>query len=97
MFNCFIRSVVCFELSVFTSLETLKMTAAPSPRKIMKSCSFFTKKANHSFMPNAEWMLFEHPRFGLIRGLKAAQDLPADQEILVNYTINLADAPEWYR
>jgi len=24
-------------------------------------------KANHSFVPNCEWTLFEHPRFGLIR------------------------------
>ena len=42
-------------------------------------------------------MLFEHPRFGLIRGLKASRDLLEDEEILVNYTINLADSPEWYR
>ena len=54
-------------------------------------------KANHSFEPNVEWILFEHPRFGLIRGLKAIKDIDEDEEILVNYSINLADSPEWYR
>ena len=54
-------------------------------------------KANHSFQPNADWILMEHPRFGLIRGLRAIRDILPDEEILVNYSINLADSPEWYR
>ena len=54
-------------------------------------------KANHSFEPNAEWILFEHPRFGLIRALRAQVDIEENQEVLVNYTMNLADSPEWYR
>lgn len=62
-----------------------------------KYCATLAHKANHSFQPNAEWLLFEHPRFGLIRALRALVNIEADQEILVNYTINLADSPEWYR
>ena len=54
-------------------------------------------KANHSFESNAGWILFEHPRFGLIRGLEALKDIAEGEEILVNYCINLADSPEWYR
>lgn len=54
-------------------------------------------KANHSFSPNTEWIVVEHPRFGLIRGLRAIQDIAKDEEILVNYSMNLADSPEWYR
>ena len=30
-------------------------------------CATLAHKANHSFRPNVEWTLFEHPRFGLIR------------------------------
>ena len=36
-------------------------------------------------------------RFGLIRGLRAQYDIEKDSELLVNYGINLADSPEWYR
>ena len=55
------------------------------------------KKINHAFAPNAKWILFEHPRFGLICGVKAEQDLLQDEEILVNYQMNLAGSSEWYR
>ncbi len=54
-------------------------------------------QANHSNLPNCDWCLVEHPRFGLIRGLRARQDLQPGEEVLVNYHINLADAPRWYR
>ena len=57
----------------------------------------FKKKINHTFDPNSEWILFEHPRFGLIRGVKATRDLLQDEEILINYQMNLAGSPEWYR
>ena len=30
-------------------------------------CATLAHKANHSFTPNVEWTLYEHPRFGLIR------------------------------
>ena len=62
-----------------------------------KYCATLAHKANHSFESNCEWILFEHPRFGLIRGIRATYDVPQDAEILVNYSINLADSPEWYR
>ncbi len=60
-------------------------------------CATLSHKANHSNAPNAEWALVEHPRFGLIRGLRAVRDIAEGQEVLVNYHMNLADAPLWYR
>jgi histone-lysine N-methyltransferase SETD7 len=54
-------------------------------------------KTNHSFDPNCEWIIVEHPRFGLIRGLRSQKDIQKDEELLINYTMNLGDAPEWYR
>eukprot|EP00092_Neocalanus_flemingeri_P016786 GFUD01018155.1.p1 GENE.GFUD01018155.1~~GFUD01018155.1.p1 ORF type:complete len:540 (-),score=94.96 GFUD01018155.1:837-2456(-) len=54
-------------------------------------------KANHSFVPNCEWSLFEHPRFGLIRALTAQKPLARGQEVLVNYMMTLAKSPDWYR
>merc|ERR1719308_774798 len=54
-------------------------------------------KANHSFVPNAEWTLFEHPRFGLIRALTSQKAIARGEEILVNYMMTLAKSPDWYR
>jgi len=39
----------------------------------------------------------EHPRFGLIRGISSQIPIKKDEEILINYQMNLADSPEWYR
>ena len=36
-------------------------------------------------------------RFGLIRAFKALRDIEAEEELLVNYSMNLGDSPEWYR
>lgn len=60
-------------------------------------CATLAHKANHSFTPNSEWSLFEHPRFGLIRSITAMVDISKGDEILVNYTMTIAKSPEWYR
>ena len=39
----------------------------------------------------------DHPRFGLIICVVAKRDLPAGEEILVNYNMDMALAPEWYK
>lgn len=41
--------------------------------------------------------MVEHPRFGLIRGLASLEKIAKDEEILINYQMNLADAPDWYK
>lgn len=33
-------------------------------------CATLAHKANHTFTPNVEWTLYEHPRFGLIRSVQ---------------------------
>ena len=60
-------------------------------------CATLSHKVNHSNQPNMEWVLVEHPRFGLIRGLASTRDIKKDEEILVNYHMNLGDAPEWFQ
>ena len=60
-------------------------------------CATLAHKANHSFTPNVEWTLYEHPRFGLIRALTTTVPIKRDEEILVNYQMTLAKSPEWYR
>ena len=48
-------------------------------------CATLGHKANHSNLPNAEWAIVEHPRFGLIRGLASQRAIKKDHEILINY------------
>ncbi len=60
-------------------------------------CATLAHKVNHSNRPNTSWVIVEHPRFGLIRGLATVEDVRAGDEILVNYHMNLADAPDWFK
>merc|ERR1711860_303613 len=39
----------------------------------------------------------EHPRFGLICGIEALQDIKEGDELFACYNLCLADAPDWYK
>jgi len=54
-------------------------------------------KVCHSFVPNCETDLYQHPRFGLIRCIVSLQDIRPGQEIYINYKYNLSTAPNWYK
>jgi len=56
-------------------------------------------KANHAFgkAANARWGRMDHPRFGLICTVVAKCGIVEGEEILVDYGLGLADAPEWYK
>ena len=54
-------------------------------------------KINHSFLPNARFCDFAHPRFGRILAVRATSDLRKGDEILCNYGYNLSDCPRWYK
>lgn len=53
-------------------------------------------KTNHSFMPNAELVVFDHPRFGVIPCVTATHDIEAGEEVFVHYGYNLSNCPDWY-
>jgi len=57
-------------------------------------------KVNHSFEPNAEFVLFPvHPVLGTIMSLAALTDIHPAEEITVNYGYNYTtdpDQPEWF-
>ena len=45
-------------------------------------------KVNHSFEPSSEFVLFAvHPILGTIMSLVALQDIPANQEVNINFII----------
>ncbi len=52
-------------------------------------------KANHSFEPNAKFVRYEHPRFGLIPCVTSIKPIKIDDEVTVSYDYALEDAPPW--
>merc|ERR1719445_559655 len=54
-------------------------------------------KTNHSFLPNAQFVVYDHPKFGLIPCICTTTDIPAGQEILVGYGYDLEESPDWYK
>ena len=54
-------------------------------------CASLAHKTNHSFMPNAEFVVFDHPRFGLVPCILSTQDIDEGQEIFVHYGKTLND------
>ncbi len=59
-------------------------------------CASLAHKTNHSFLPNAEFVSFEHPRFGIVPCLVSTHDIEKDEEIFVHYGYDLGNSPEWY-
>ncbi len=53
-------------------------------------------KTNHSFLPNAEFVAYDHPRFGLVPCLMCTHDVEPGEEIFVHYGYELDGCPEWY-
>ena len=47
-------------------------------------------------MPNAELVIFDHPRFGLVPSILSTQDIAENEEVFVHYGYELDDCPDWY-
>ena len=78
---------------------TRKSGTIDIPKEFIESdnyCASLAHKTNHSFMPNAELVIFDHIRFGLIPCILSTQDIPENQEIFVHYGYELDDCPVWY-
>ena len=46
-------------------------------------CATLAHKTNHSFLPNAQFVVFEHPKFGLIPAVMVTQDLEQGEEVSI--------------
>ncbi|CAB4068287.1 SETD7 [Lepeophtheirus salmonis] len=65
-------------------------------RDIKNYCATLAHKTNHSFLPNAEFLSFDHPRFGVIPCLVTNHDVEAGEEIFVHYGYDMDGCPDWY-
>ena len=78
---------------------TKKSGTIDIPKEFIDSnnyCASLAHKTNHSFMPNAELVIFDHPRFGLVPSILSTQDIGENEEIFVHYGYELDDCPAWY-
>merc|ERR1719323_2200388 len=60
-------------------------------------CGSLAHKCNHSFTPNGQFVVFDHPKFGLIPCVSTISDIQEGEEITVGYGYELEYAPDWYR
>jgi len=60
-------------------------------------CATLAHKTNHSFLPNTQFLVFDHPKFGLIPCISTIADINKGEEILVAYGYEWSEAPEWYK
>ena len=65
-------------------------------RALSSYCATLAHKTNHSFLPNAEFVTFDHPKYGLVPCLVSNHDIKADEEIFVHYGYQLDTCPDWY-
>ncbi len=72
----------------------------PTPiNNLNNYCATLAHKSNHAFGEdaNAKWTRLDHPRFGMISALSAKRNICKGEEILVDYGLDMAEAPEWYK
>ena len=76
-------------------------------------CSSLAHKTNHSFLPNGQFVVYDHPKFGLIPCISTIADIEEGEEvgqaaqekrlsfvssqILVGYGYDLDESPDWYK
>jgi len=65
-------------------------------RDINNYSASLAHKTNHSFVPNSEFMVFDHPRWGVIPCIASIHTIAAGEEIFVRYGYDLDYCPDWY-
>jgi len=60
-------------------------------------CATLAHKTNHSFLPNSQFVVFDHPKYGLIPCLATIADIQQGEEIRVAYGYEWDEAPDWYK
>ena len=65
-------------------------------RDINNYSASLAHKTNHSFVPNSEFMVFDHPRWGVTPCIASIHTIAAGEEIFVRYGYDLDYCPDWY-
>jgi len=60
-------------------------------------CCTLAHKCNHSFLPNSEFVVYDHPKFGVIPCIITIADIFKGEEVFVGYGYDLEDSPDWYQ
>lgn len=68
-----------------------------------KYCASLGHKANHSALPNCEYVVYDHPRFGEIKAIKTIQEVDKGCELTCDYEYfhkqvgtGEDDLPKWF-
>jgi len=76
---------------------TIDIPVEPVNYRLLENyCASLAHKTNHSFLPNAEFVCFDHPKYGVIPCLTSNHDIQPGEEIFVHYGYDLDGCPDWY-
>ena len=50
-------------------------------RSLDTYCASLAHKTNHSFLPNSQFLVFDHPKYGLIPCISAISDIAKGEEV----------------
>ena len=76
-------SHIFFEIRMFQSTDSY--------------CATLAHKTNHSFQPNSQFIVYDHPLFGIIPAIITIRDVEEGEEVFVSYGYDLLESPQWYR
>ena len=65
-------------------------------RSTSQYCASLAHKTNHSFQPNSEFQVFDHPRWGMVPSISSTRDIQVGEEVTVRYGYDLGYCPDWY-
>ena len=57
-------------------------------------CASLAHKCNHSFTPNAQFVVFDHPKFGLIPSVSSTADIRQGEEVSITLSYILQSESE---
>ena len=49
-------------------------------------CATLAHKTNHSFQPNSQFIVFEHPMFGSVPAIMTIRDVQKEEEVALYYS-----------
>lgn len=65
-------------------------------RSTSQYCASLAHKTNHSFLPNSQFLVYDHPRWGIVPCIASTRHIELGEEIFVKYGYDLDWCPDWY-
>jgi len=87
------------EYKIFDPSRTPEGTLDIPKEFLSSSCysASLAHKTNHSFNPNCQFQVFDHPRWGIVPCISTIKDICEGEELFVKYGYDPDYSPTWYQ